>query len=67
MPKPQTEDDKKHGDKLQPLIERASGKDGADDEPEDEVEVDDDEDTEEDDDDSDADDADESEDDDAKQ
>jgi hypothetical protein len=34
MPKPRTEDDKKHGDKLEPLIERASGQEGADDEAE---------------------------------
>jgi hypothetical protein len=47
MPRQQTEDDKKHGDKLEPLIERA-GKEGADDEPE-ELEDDEDEDLEDDD------------------
>jgi hypothetical protein len=48
MPRQQTEDDKKHGDKLEPLIERA-GKESADDEPE-ELEGDEDEDLDEDDD-----------------
>lgn len=46
MPKPQIEDDKKHGDKLEPLIERASGRDEDEDdelEDEDEEEVDEDE------------------------
>lgn len=46
MPRQQTEDDKKHGDKLEPLIERA-GKESADDEPE---ELEEDEDLDEDDD-----------------
>ena len=63
MPRQQTEDDKKHGDKLEPLVERASGKESADDEPED---VEDDEDEDLDEDDEDADDSDDSEDDDAK-
>jgi hypothetical protein len=47
MPRQQTEDDKKHGDKLEPLIERASGKEGDEDE-EEELEDDEDEDLDED-------------------
>jgi hypothetical protein len=57
MPRQQTEDDKKHGDKLEPLVERAGGKEGADDEPEeveDDEDLDDDEDADESDDEDDA-------------